>query len=433
MRAEFHPKLEFLFHPHPYKILYGGRDGIKSWGIAQALLILAARGRLRWLCARETQQSIDESVHQLLEEQIIRLELQDFFRVEKKRIIGTVEHTTGMYGQPLDERGPSEFFFAGLKHNVNQIKSYEGLDGVWVEEAANVSKNSWEVVIPTLRKEGSEVWISFNPELATDETYVRWVLNPPPDAVVTRTSYQDNLWLSETSRRKIELLKERDPESYDVIYGGCTQSSTEGAVYRAEIAQCEKEGRLTKVPYDRSRPVDTYWDLGYGDNTAIWFLQAFPFEWRVIDYLDGSREALAYYLKLLQDRGYIYGTHNVPHDAKAHTLGTGRSIEELMRAAGLKVRVLPRLSVSDGINAVRTIFPQCWFDAEKCAEGIQHLRHYKYGIVQTLGVPTREPLHDESSHAADAFRELAVGVKTPKRGAPPKEQGPPPPRISAWS
>ena len=431
MRAEFPAKVRFLFEPHPYKILYGGRDGIKSWSMARALLAMAAEHQIRWLCARETQQSISESVHQLLKSQIPKLGLDAFYRVERARIVGTVDHKTGMYGRPLERPGPSEFVFAGLKHNVTQIKSYEGLDGVWVEEAVNVSRNSWEVVIPTIRKEGSEVWVSLNPELPSDDSYLRWVVNPPPGAVSVRTSYLDNRWLSKTSRARIEEMRERDPAAYDHIYGGATKSAIEGAIYQAEMAQAEKDGRITRVPYDPSKPVHTFWDLGYGDRLTIWFVQVFPWEYRLIDYADGSREALGYYLKLLQARGYVYGTDYLPHDARAHSLGTGRSIEELMREAGRKVQIVPSLSVTDGINAARTIFPLCWFDAEKCADGLQYLRRYRYGTIQTLGVPTREPLHDDASHAADAFRYVAVRMKPPKKEEPKR-----PPvhwEATAWS
>jgi phage terminase large subunit len=432
LTAEFPEKVRFLFDPHPYKVLFGGRDGIKSWSIARALLVLGAQHRLRWLCARETQQSIAESVHRLLADQISKLGLEPFYRVEKARIVGTVEHQAGMYGRKLDQPGPSEFVFAGLKHNVNQIKSFEALDGVWVEEAANVSRNSWDVVIPTIRKEGSEIWVSFNPELDTDETYLRWITNPPPGAVVIRTSYLDNLWLSETSRARIEHLKETDQASYDCIYGGATKSVIEGAVYREEIARLEKEGRIARVPYDASRPVHTFWDIGWGDLAAIWFAQVFPFEYRLIDYAEGNHQSVADWLRVLQAKGYVYGTDYLPHDAKAHTMGTGKSVEELMRAAGRKVKVLERLSIADGINAVRTIFPQCWFDAEKCVDGIQALRRYRYGVIQTLGVPTRQPLHDEASHPADAFRQFAVGVKAPKKEAL-KGSYQAPARTSAWS
>jgi phage terminase large subunit len=419
MRVDFPKKLRGLLDPHDYKVIFGGRDGIKSWSVAQALLALGAQNKVRFLCARETQKSIAESVHHLLSEQILRLNLGGYYRVEKARIIGTVQHQLGMYGQSIDRPGISEFVFAGLRHNVAEIKSYEGLNGVWVEEAGNVSKNSWEVVIPTIRTEGSEIWITFNPQLPSDDTYTRWVLNPPPGTLLVRTSYEDNLWLSETSRRKIELLKVTDRETFDHIYGGSCQSALKGAVYGKEIAAAEKEGRLTgRVPYDPSRPVETFWDLGWGDYTAIWFVQRFPFEYRFIDFVDGSHEPLTHYLKLLQDRPYLYGTDWLPHDARAKSLGTGKSIEDLMRAAGRKVQIVPMLSVADGINAGRTIFPQSWFDAGKCDQGIQYLRRYRYGEIETLGTATREPLHDDASHAADAFRYAGVALKPPQK---PKE------------
>lgn len=425
MTAEFPDKVRFLFEPHDYKVLYGGREGIKSWSMARALLILGSQHRLRWLCARETQQSIAESVHHLLADQISRLGLDSFYRVEKARIVGTVRHAAGMYGRKINQPGISEFVFAGLAHNVAQIKSYEQLDGVWVEEADNVSRNSWEVVLPTIRKEGSEIWVSFNPRLPTDDTYKRWVLHPPDRAVVVRTSYLDNLWLSETSRARIEQLRKNDPETFEHIYGGVTRSILAGAIYAAEMAAAEKENRIGRVPYDATRPVHTFWDLGWADNVSIWFAQAFPFEYRIVDFLQCNRQALPWYLKQLQDRPYIYGTDYLPHDARAHNLGTGRSIEELMRAAGRRVQIVPQLSIADGINAVRTIFAQCFFDSEKCADGIQALRRYRYGEIVTLGVPTREPLHDENSHAADAFRMLGVAMKPPK-----KEEDPPPRRVS---
>jgi phage terminase large subunit len=287
------------------------------------------------------------------------------------------------------------------------------------------------VVIPTIRKEGSEVWVSFNPELPEDETYKRWVINPPPGAVVVKTSYQDNLWLSQTSRTRIEHMKATDPATYDVIYGGATKSVLEGAIYAQEMRAADVGGRITRVPYDPTKPVHTFWDLGWGDMTSIWFVQIYPFEFRLIDYEDGSRQNLNHYLRRLQERPYVYGTDFLPHDAKAHSLGTGRSVEELMREAGRKVTVLPRLSIGDGINAARTIFPNCWFEAEKCAEGLQHLRRYRYGEIQTLGAPTREPLHDEASHAADAFRQVAIGAKAPKSKPPAKE--PYRRQATAWS
>jgi len=178
MRAEFPEKLAFLFQPKRYKVAWGGRGSAKSWSIARALLIIAAQKTKRILCAREFQNSIQDSVHKLLSDQIEALGLSDQYEIQKTTII---HRLTG-----------SEFIFSGLRHNVDSLKSKEGIDIVWVEEAQMVSSFSWDKLIPTIRKEGSEIWISFNPELETDETYKRFVLNPPTESVVAKINWRDN-------------------------------------------------------------------------------------------------------------------------------------------------------------------------------------------------------------------------------------------------
>lgn len=428
--AHFPSKLKFLFHPAPYKVLWGGRDGMKSWGMGRALLIMGAENKLRWLCARETQDSIGESVHQLLEEQIIKLGLSNEYRVERNRIVGTRLHTTGMYGQPLADPGYSEFVFAGLKHNVNQIKSFEALDGVWVEEAANVSKHSWEVVLPTIRKEGSEIWVSYNPQLDSDDTHRRWALYPPPGAVVVKTSYLDNRWLSNSSMIKIEHLRATDPIAFRTIYDGETRSALEGSIFENEMRLAENTGRILQVPYDRSRPVDCFWDLGFGDACAVWMVQRFPFEYRLIDYLEARGKMMHWYLTELQARGYLYGDDYLPWDLGMHAklMGGGKSIEEIMRLSGRKVKISLRLTKTEQIDAARMVFPMCYFDRERCADGLQALKHYRYGETKTEGTMdpraaiigaakgklTREPLHDWASHGASAFQYFALGAKAPE-------------------
>jgi phage terminase large subunit len=402
VQAQFPEKLEFLFNAARYKIAYGGRGAAKSWGFARALLILGAQKPLRVLCAREIQRSIADSVHKLLGDQIAALGFEDVYEVQQAAILG---------------RNGTEFIFAGLKHNVASIKSYEGCDIVWVEEAQSVSKKSWDVLIPTIRKEGSEIWVSFNPDLETDATYQRFVVNPPPGAVAVKINYRDNPWFPEELRKEAEFERAKDPDAYNHIWEGCCISVLKGAIYANELRAVDQEGRITRVPYDRTRPVDCFWDLGYGDLTAIWFVQSFPFEYRLIDYLEGSQRPIAWYLGEMQSRGYVYGRDYLPWDLGLHAkqMGSGKSIEELMRLAGRKVEILPKLAVADGINAARTIFPQCWFDQERCADGIQALRHYRYGENKALDHPTREPLHDWASHAADAFRYFAVGIQAPKQ------------------
>jgi phage terminase large subunit len=405
LSAEFPEKLEFLFHPARYKVAYGGRGSGKSWGVARALLLQGFEKPLRILCARELQNSITDSVHKLLADQISELGLSDFYEIQNTSI-------RGLNG--------TEFAFRGLRHNVTAIKSFESVDIVWVEEAQTVSKASWETLIPTIRKEDSEVWITFNPELDSDETYTRFVANPPPGAVVVKVNWSDNPFFPDTLRREMEHLRDTDPDAWLTIYEGHCRHTLDGAIYAKEVRQATEEGRITRVPYDATKPVHTFWDLGWADNTSVWFAQIAGFEYHLIDYVEGSQQPLTHYLKVLQDRGYIYGTDWLPHDAQSKQLGTGRSIEEMMRAAGRNVRIVPKLSVADGINAARTVFANCWFDVEKCADGLQCLRRYRYDVDQQTGQFSKMPLHDSASHGADAFRYLAIGLRDQKKPSLPK-------------
>jgi phage terminase large subunit len=420
LETEWPPKLIHLLFESTarYRIAYGGRGGCKSWGFARALLLKGMERTLRILCARETMQSIADSVHQLLQDQIEALGLGEFYNVQKASIIGI---------------NGTEFAFAGLKHNINQIKSYESFDIAWVEEAQSVSKTSWQVLIPTIRKEGSEIWVSFNPELETDDTYARFVKAPPPGAEVVRIGYEDNPWLTDVLKREIDHLRTVDPAAYAHVWGGQCVMHVEGAIYAEELSAADREQRITRVPYDPSRPVMTFWDLGYGDATAIWFCQAFPFEYRMIDFLEGERNGLNHYVKEIQSKPYTYVAHYLPHDAQAHSLGTGKSIEEQLRGLGWTVRIVPKLSILDGINAARTIFARTWFDGEKCSDGIQALRHYRWAPIGALGQIKREPLHDWASNPSDAFRYYAIGVKNPPAANNPARRVQQYQPVSAWS
>jgi phage terminase large subunit len=402
--VEFPEKLRFLFERHRTKVLYGGRGGIKSWSMARALVLMASERHLRWLCARELMKSLAESVHHLLEMQINLLGLSDAWRIEKGGIYGPHE---------------SEFAFTGLR-DAHNLKSFEDFDGVWVEEAANVSKRSWDLLLPTIRKPNSEVWIGFNPELDTDETYKRFVLKPPPGAVVVKTSYRDNIWLTDELKAQIEHCKATDPDAYLTIWGGHCKQTLDGAIYAKELREATQAGRICRVPYNPLLPVHTFWDLGYADHTSIWFVQHVAFEYRFIDFYQNSQQALPHYLKVLQERGYVYGTDHLPHDARAKQLGTGKSIEELMRAAGRRVKIVPSISITDGINAVRSLFPLCWFDEEKTAEGMNALRRYCYAVDPVTRLFSKVPLHNDASHPADGIRYTAVGLR-PEKIKPPAE------------
>jgi phage terminase large subunit len=397
LRVQIPEKFEFLYWPLRYKIAWGGRGSAKSTTFADALITKGLSEPLRILCARETQTSIKDSVHQLLDDRIRLRGLTDLYNVGQAEI-------TGPNG--------TSFIFAGLRQNIGNIKSFEGIDIVWVEEAQSVSKESWDVLIPTIRKAGSEIWVSFNPELETDATYQRFVINPPPSAHVVHVTFRDNPWFYLTALvEEMEHSKRTDPDGYHNVWEGYCRRSIEGAIYASELRAAEIENRITQVPYNPIKTVNTCWDIGYGDTNAIWCVQTIGYQYHLIDYYENRQKNLDHYLKWLQQRDYVYGQHYLPHDAAAPELGSGKSIEEQMREKGFEPRVVKRLRVQDAISAARTMFNVCWFDAEKCSDGLKALRHYRYGKVETGQQEKREPLHDWSSHGADAFRTFAVGIQ----------------------
>lgn len=417
-QLQFPEKLQCLFEPKRFKVLYGGRGAGRSWGIARALLLLGAQRPLRVLCAREFQNSISDSVHKVLSDQIETMGLTHLYDVQKDRILGP--------------KGTS-FAFEGIKNNTTRIKSYEGIDVCWVEEAVKVSRQSWGILTPTIRKDdggpfgvGSEIWMSFNPELETDYTYREFVLNADPSMMtVVRMTWRDNPWFPQVLRRELERDKINDPDRYLNVWEGHCRQILEGAVYAKELRRMQEDQRICEVPWDPEWPVDTAWDLGRADATAIWFFQRIALQHRVIDYYEVTGDHVGDVILELQRRRYIYGVHFLPHDARAKTFGTKHSIQEQVNQAyPNKVRIVPRLSVTDGINAGRLLMGKCWIDEKKCSDGLTALRHYKYRVTEEQdesiegrrAVLGREPEHDWASHGADGWRYMAVGASQSRRG-----------------
>jgi len=415
-RAEFPAKLECLFVPENsrYRVLYGGRGGSKSWNVARALLVKGAKSPMRFLCAREFQTSIKDSVHKLLTDQIFALGLESFYEITQSSIRG---------------KNGTEFAFVGLKNNIANIKSFEGVDCCWVEEAQTVSKLSWNVLIPTIRKDKSEIWITFNPELETDETFQRFVVSPPQNAVVQKINWSDNPWFPETLELERQALKNRDIEAYNTVWEGICRQTLDGAIFAKEMTLAEIEGRITKVPYDATKPVHAIFDLGWADNTACWLMQFIGQELHFIRYFEDNQKTITYYLQEMQKFGYLYDTLWLPHDAAAKSLGTGRSIEEIVRAAGFKVQMLDRVPIADSINAARTIFNKCYFDRENTTDGLNCLRHYQYDVDVETGAFSQKPLHNIYSHGADAFRYVGLMVNEPRK---PKPRRPDYQPITSW-
>ena len=214
-------------------------------------------------------------------------------------------------------------------------------------------------------------------------------------------------------------------DEYRQEYECSFEAAVKGAIYAQQMQQARDQGRITNVPYDPALPVDTDWDLGIGDHTAIWFSQSLKSgEVRLIDYHEASGEGFPYYVQVLRGKPYVYGTHWAPHDIAVRELGTGKSRLETAASHGLQFSVTPRIAkgeageIEEGINAARLLFPRCWFDATKCAAGIEALQHYRRDYNARLQEFKATPTHDWASHGSDAYRYLAVRHQVPKDRRP---------------
>lgn len=208
-------------------------------------------------------------------------------------------------------------------------------------------------------------------------------------------------------------------DEYAQEFGCSFEASVRGAVFAKELAQARADKRIGRCPYDPMLPVNTAWDLGVGDATAIWFAQLVGNEVRVVDYYEASGEGLHHYASILDKRGYKYGRHIAPHDIAVRELGSGRSRLEIAAGLGIKFEVVKNLKLEDGINAARMLIPRCWFDEVKTAPGVEALQNYRWDFNQRLDEFKATPVHDWASHAADAFRYLALGLKEAKKSTAP--------------
>jgi len=399
---QFPKKLKCLVEPEHsrYRILFGGRGGGKSHSVARMLLCKGVLKTIRVLCAREFQTSIKDSVHKLLVDQIYDMKLEAHYEITQSTIRG---------------KNGTEFIFAGIKNNINGLKSIEGIDYCWCEEANNISKLSWDILIPTIRKENSEIWITFNPELPTDETYKRFILNPPDNAVVQKVNWNDNPWFPAVLDLERQSLMNRDFEAYQNVWEGFTRSTIDGAVFAREMQRAEADNRICNVPYDPVKPVLAVFDIGWADATAIWFVQFIGMETRLIRYYETTQTTISEILAKMQTFGYVYETLYLPHDAQNRTIqSNGRSLEEIVRASGYNVRIIERTPIADSINAARTIFNSCYFDKTNTVAGLDCLRHYRYDVDPDTKQFSQKPVHDNYSHGADAFRYIGLMIQEKK-------------------
>lgn len=463
MAIEFLKKLNYLFEPARLKIGYGGRAGGKTEGMGTALPVLANTKKLRILCCREILKSIAQSSYQTLVGCINTIGLSESFDIQSTKIVSNV---TG-----------SEFLFAGLRFNIENIKSLSKIDIACTDEARNISKSSLDKLGPTIRGRhendpngmggpfglGPELWFFFNPELEDDEIYKRYVVKRhiyAPDfikdevdledqkfyykikesldndvkvnlselekqryysirnkryAFVEKINYTDNKFLPPDMRREILLSKQANEDDYLHVWEGHTKIVLDGAIYAEEIKKILKDtpSRRGKVPYDSSRVVHTFWDLGHDDYTSIWFVQQVGIYYNLINFFQDRLKKLPFYIQYLQSLEYNYGYHYLPHDGDNETLASRSPAKILRDAYPGKVKIVPRVAKKvHGIRAARVIFDLCNFDEENTADGWQCLCNYQYKVDDETGVFSREPLHNEYSHGADAFQTFATSLKS---------------------
>lgn len=377
-----------------YLVFYGGRASGKSVSVARGLLIRGMKNKEFILCTREYQNSISDSVIKTLANEIDNLGLTNFYEVQSNKIIG---------------KNGTEFIFKGIKNNVQSIKSIPDISLVWVEEAQTVSHNSYEVLIPTIRKNDSQIIITFNPIHPSDPTYERFVKVTDPSIHLVKVNYNRNPWLPDTIQEEIEYMRRHDPEAFEHIYLGNFDNRRNGCVYAKQLQQARDDGRITRVPYDPSYEVFTAWDLGWGDATAIWFCQFAGRELRWIDYYENSGEQLDHYVKFIKEKPYNYDMHYLPHDG-SHGNIRGLNVSQQLWDMGLNNIVLEIAKIETGIDELRRTLAFSVFDENKCADGLHCLEHYAYDWDEDRQIFKKSPKKDWSSHGADAARYVAMAV-----------------------
>lgn len=285
-------------------------------------------------------------------------------------------------------------------------------DAVVLDEMADFPASAWPTVIrPAIVDRKGRATIIGTPKGKNEfwEMYDYAKNHPEWWCRMFKASETDILDADELEEAKRTMGEDRYEQEFECSF----EAAIQGAYYAQEMKTATSDGRVTNVPYDPAVGVTTAWDLGIGDSTAIFFAQYVGQEIRIIDYYESSGVGLDHYAKVLSKKGYHYSEHILPHDVQVKELGTGKSRVETLDALGISdITIAPKLAVDDGIQAARSMIARCWFDEEDCARGIEALRQYRREFDERLKTWRGRPLHDWTSHGADAFRYLAVGKQT---------------------
>lgn len=379
--------------PVRWRGLKGGRDSAKSHSFATAALVRGVSKPERILYVREVQKSLADSAHQLLCDKIASLGLQKQYTVQQQYIHGS---------------NGTQFSFNGLSaETADSLKSKEGTTICVIQEAQSISARSLDILIPTIRASGSELWAEWNPDAENDAIDQRLVVNCPADAIVDHVNYTDNPWASKSLDSDREQMQRTDPDKFSHLYLGQYRPAVEGSIFYREVTALKASGRLCNVPYDPMLKVHWVWDLGFNDYMSILGVQRHASEVRVIVYIEDRLKTYDHYSQLLKGFNFNHGKLWLPHDARARSAESGRSAEDIMRQLGWDVQIVPDVGVEQGINLMRMLFPRLYVDKAKAGDWMSRMGRYRRHINKVTGTGSA-PMHDEQSHGADAGRYLAV-------------------------
>ena len=385
--------------PQRHNVAYGGRGSTKSWGFAEMCVVGGYQSPKRFLCAREVQSSIDDSVYQLLVDTIKRKGLERFYRVTQNRI-------EGLNG--------TSFIFKGLRtEDISKVKSIEAIDVCWVEEAHTVSEKSIRTLIPTIRKPGSIFYWSYNPELEDDPVHQRFVVNPQPGTQSVFINWRDNPWWTEELEleRVADYNLDRTPDKhiYNHTWEGHCLPAVEGAIFANEMARLRQENRIRKLDLDPMGKVYGIMDLGWQVSTMV-IAQKFASTVQIIGYGEWRNKTYAEVSADVRERFPTarWGAIFMPHDAAHRDPKYGESHKDVMRKLGWTVKDIPQEGVANYIEKGRRLFSNVYIsDNEQCEDLINCLRKFKYKI-NTDGSKTTGVDKDDFSHGGEAFCYTAV-------------------------
>lgn len=390
-------KLKPLLYPARYKGAYGGRGGAKSHFFAEQVILKAFMKPTRIVCIREVQNSIKDSVKQLLIDKIEKFGLSQYFKVTE----GEITAPNG-----------SIIVFKGMQsYNASNIKSLEGYDIAWVEEAQTLSQHSLDLLRPTLRKDGSELWFSWNPRFKTDPVDHFFRKNPPPDAISVMVNWFDNPWFPDVLRKEMEHDFQTDEDKAEHIWNG-SYGASQGAILAKWVAKAEREKRIhNDVSFDpQGYGLEVSADLGFRDTAGFWYWQRTLGGFRVLMYEGASGLDADDWIPRIQKNAKLLSNEKLakiwlPHDARAKTFQSKYTTAEkfMDRFGAMKVDLVPQSKKMDQIEAARTIINRCEFHRDLCESGLDGLMAWEYQYNEETQIFSREPLHNWASHPSDAF------------------------------